>query len=61
MHYFGVWADWQAALNRYLEQRDYLHTAGYPRVGEEKDPMALEWLSGPLGTTLPEAGQVLKC
>lgn len=30
VHYFGVWEDWQAALNKYLEERDYLYAGQAP-------------------------------
>jgi len=30
IHYFGTWADPQAALNNYLEQRDYLYVGQAP-------------------------------
>lgn len=30
VHYFGVWEDWQAALNKYNEQRDYLFAGQVP-------------------------------
>lgn len=35
IHYFGPVGDWQAALNRYLEERDYLHAGVLPPQAAE--------------------------
>jgi len=50
VHYFGVWADWQAALNRYLAQRDYLHAGQVP-------PTEAATLGNLLNTFLEEKDQ----
>lgn len=59
VHYFGKWDNWQAALEKYLEQRDDLHAGRKPRQhsgGLSVDELANRFLAAK--KSLVESGEL---
>ena len=51
IHFFGVWADWQAALDRWLAERDELMAGRVPRSRHQHDTPTLRDLVNQFLTT----------
>jgi integrase len=61
LHYFGPWGDWQAALDKYLNERDDLQAGRVPRTQEQAAEPTLRDLANAFCNhkkTLLDAGEL---